>query len=250
MRGSAKTTNGFRLDICGLDGFGKASPNFITEGCRSLDEKKLHFTTGFIGWLARFFVGRRASGDPYEMTLVLPALLVIGVLRLDDLKKINDLWVVIVLFASAVGAGATIGSCLGISGSFRALLRGISAGAIEAASHAAISETLDRSNALIDASSLITINMTLYWYSFLIFALIRDFSIVSEAEWHSVAPRRALIYKIFRIVLRIERLEGASVGIAIVVWAVWLGGPVVINFWCQHAFGVSISDLFSGRIPR
>jgi len=39
----------------------------------------LHYKTGLMGRLAQFFVGRRAAGDPYDETLVLPALIVIVV---------------------------------------------------------------------------------------------------------------------------------------------------------------------------
>jgi len=45
-------------------------------------DDELHYKTGLMGRLARFFVGRRAARDPYDETVVLPALIVIMVMRL------------------------------------------------------------------------------------------------------------------------------------------------------------------------
>jgi len=45
-------------------------------------DDELHYKTGLMRRLARFFVGRRAARDPYDETVVLPALIVIMVMRL------------------------------------------------------------------------------------------------------------------------------------------------------------------------
>ena len=53
----------------------------------------LHFRTGIMGWLARIFARMRAAGDPYDQTLVLPALITIIIMNLNHVKGFPD-WTV------------------------------------------------------------------------------------------------------------------------------------------------------------
>ena len=98
----------------------------------------LHYKVGLMGRLARFFIWRRAAGDPYDETLVLPALIVIMMMRLNTLGRLDDWTVAAAVLAAPALAGAWLGASLGPSGSVRAVLRGISVGAIVAAGYALV----------------------------------------------------------------------------------------------------------------
>lgn len=202
-------------------------------------DEELHFKTGLMGRMARFFAARRALGDPYEETLILPAAFVIAFMRLNDLKRVDALSLIVVLLVAGLGAGVWLGACLGMSGNFRALLRGLSAGAIEAAGYTALNDTLDRHQALTIASELIYINMVLVWFGHFLMATVRDIALIYEPEWQRGVPRRKWIYKVYRIVAKAEKLEGADDSIVAAVWAVWLLGPFVIMTWIASLFGVS-----------
>ena len=50
----------------------------------------LHFQTGVLGRVARFVVRRRVAGDPFDATVVLPLLIFIILLRLDQLGRVAN----------------------------------------------------------------------------------------------------------------------------------------------------------------
>jgi hypothetical protein len=52
----------------------------------------LHFGMGRIGWLVRFLAGRRAKGDPYDQTLLIPVILMVFSARANDLGRVAN-WV-------------------------------------------------------------------------------------------------------------------------------------------------------------
>jgi K+ transporter len=102
----------------------------------------LHFKTGRWGSLARFFVRLRAAGDPYDETLILPALIVIITMRLNDLNWVDAWTVAAAVVVTGIMAGAWLGAFSGHRAAFRFLirifLRAISAGAIESAGYTAV----------------------------------------------------------------------------------------------------------------
>jgi hypothetical protein len=114
-------------------------------------DNELHFKTGIMGRLAWFFDKTRSCGDPYEATLVLPAILIISVIRLNEVHKVSDLAATVVLVAASLGAGAWMGACVGMERGLRASIRGLSAGAIEGAALAALNDALHQ--ALANASA-------------------------------------------------------------------------------------------------
>jgi hypothetical protein len=66
----------------------------------------LHFQTGVLGRVARFVVRRRAAGDPFDATVVLPLLIFIILLRLNQLGQVDESFVFAGLAIPAVLAGA------------------------------------------------------------------------------------------------------------------------------------------------
>jgi hypothetical protein len=202
-------------------------------------DEGLHFQRGVGGRLARFFAARRNRGDPYEATLVLPALLITVAMRLNEMHKLPDLAVILTLLIGSLSAGAWIGACLGMDGGFRALMRGQSAGTVEAAAHAALNDTMTRPQALTDAGSLIWLGMTLYWAGHYSTALIRDIVLISDTQWQKGVSRRAWLYRVYRIVCLAEKLEGAPDSIVAGVWAVWLCGPFLVGLWIALLLGIS-----------
>jgi hypothetical protein len=192
------------------------------------------------------FAKRGSRGDPYEATLVLPATLVIFIMRMNELHKVSDLAMVVALVVTGLVAGAWIGACLGVEGSPRAMMRGLSAGAIEGAVHAALNDTLDRHRALIGAGSLITINLLFYWFASVIIGTSRDFAVISEAQWEKGVPRRAWMSSVLWLYLKNARLDDAPRStvvavqllrqvsrIGILVLALWLMGFSPPQIWRQ-----------------
>jgi hypothetical protein len=153
-------------------------------------DAELHYRTGLKGRLARFFIWRRAAGDPYDETLVLPALIVIMVMRLNTLGRLDDWTVFATILATAALAGAWLGASLGPRGQFRAILRGISVGAIEAAGAALVygSKLTVTANSI---SNLIIINLYLFWLAFMIIGSMQGVALLTEKEWQEGRARRA-----------------------------------------------------------
>jgi hypothetical protein len=200
----------------------------------------LHFKTGKMGRLARFFARKRAAGDPYDETVVLPALIVIAVMRLNDLKRLDDWTVVAAVVLTAVWSGAWLGAALGFTAPFRVMLRGFSVGVIEAAAYAAIQEKVTRSEAFHLMYQLTYLNFVLFWFPYQFVAMLQGIATVSEEQWHEGVPRRAWLHKVIRITLMTEDLKGESTGVALTVWAIRLLGPPVLVTWAAWAFfGVS-----------
>ena len=170
-----------------------------------------------MGRLARFFVGRRAAGDPYEATLVLPALIVIIVMRLNSLGRLDDWTVIVALVATAIVAGAWVGASLGERGMFRAVLRGITVGAIEAAGFALVyrEKFALTEKTIVD---LIFVNLSIFWYASFLVSTIHEFVVTTEKQWQIGRARRASFHNFIRIVLGLEELKGQPTPIGLMVW--------------------------------
>jgi hypothetical protein len=93
---------------------------------------ELHFQTGVLGRVARFVVRRRAAGDPFDVTVVLPLLIFISFLRLNQLGRVDESFVFAGLAISAILAGAWMVIRLGSPGFGRAMLRGVLVGFLQA----------------------------------------------------------------------------------------------------------------------
>jgi hypothetical protein len=150
----------------------------------------LHYKTGLMGRLARFFVGRRAAGDPYDETFVLPALIVIMVMRLNTLGRFDDWTVVAAVLATAALAGAWLAASLGPRGHFRAMLRGISVGVIEAAGFALVYGGKIPITAS-GIANIIVVTLYLFWMAFMVVASIQGVAVTTEKEWQEGRARRA-----------------------------------------------------------
>jgi hypothetical protein len=152
-----------------------------------------------MGRLARFFAWRRAAGDPYDETLVLPALIVIMVMRLNTLGRFHVWTVAAAVLAAPFFAGAWLGASLGPRprGQFRAILRGISLGAIVAAVYPLIYAGKYPATAK-DIANLIQINLYFSWLAFIIVGAIQGVALITEKEWQEGRARRASLAQIGR----------------------------------------------------
>jgi hypothetical protein len=184
----------------------------------SAADDDLHYNTGLMGRLARFFVWRRAAGDPYDETLVLPAVIVIMVMRLNTLGRLDDWTVAAAVLAAPAFAGAWLGASLGPRGHFRAILRGISVGAIVAAVYALIYASKYPATAK-DIGNLIIINLYFSWLAFIIVGAIQGVTLITEKEWQEGRARRASLrqtgrarlapfYNFFRLTVGAKDLKG------------------------------------------
>jgi hypothetical protein len=127
--------------------------------------EELHFKTGLLGLLGRCFLRLRAAGDPLEQTLVLPPLIWLIFVWLNELGHVG-IWVAYpALILPASIAGIWLGTSLGVAALSRIVLRGLLVGAIEGAGSVALTnETLDKPHALRAIVQLILINFFFYWF--------------------------------------------------------------------------------------
>lgn len=201
----------------------------------STDGSELHFRTGMRGRLARFLVARRMAGDPFDITVILPCLVFLLLVRLNDLGRV-DVWAVVAgLVIPASMAGCWLGVCLGGRALGRAILRGILIGSFEgAASVALVKEAVHQPEALRNTFDLIYLNFFFFFFA-LLASTPSDILIQSEAEWQKVVARQTLIHKIVRIALGFEELKGVSTGIGLIVLAVRLL-PFLLGVWAAWKF--------------
>ena len=140
----------------------------------------LHFRTGIMGWLARIFARMRAAGDPYDQTLVLPALITIIMMNLNHVKGFPDWTVSAAIVGTACMSGAWLGASLGLAGGFRAMLRSISVGAIETAIAFLIYGDKVGERPAIVAYQLIFLNFFFFWIIHHIVGALRDIALTTE----------------------------------------------------------------------
>ena len=202
--------------------------------------EELHYKTGKMGRVAQFFIVRRSSGDPYEETVVLPALIVTAALQLYDLKHFPD-WVLFAVFIVAdIGAGIWAGICLGYSKLLRIVLRSISVSILEAALVSAINDGLNRHETVKIAVTLMGVNIILFWIGHLIGSTFGEIALTTEKQWQIGVSRRAKMYNVYRIAFGAEKLEGAEDSIVIAVWFVKYVIPVLIAICLAWAvFGIA-----------
>jgi hypothetical protein len=171
-----------------------------------------------MGRLARFFVRRRAAGDPYDETLVLPALIVTIVMRLHTLGRLDDWTVAAAILETTALAGAWLGASLGPRGHFRAILRGISVGAIVAAGYALVYGSKFPVTADL-IGNIIFGNLYFFWIAFMIVASIQGVAVITEKEWQKGRVIRASLrqagrakpasfHNFFRFTIRAEDVKG------------------------------------------
>jgi len=154
-----------------------------------------HFKTGRWGRLARFFVRQRAAGDPYEETLVLPALIVIITMKLNDLNWLDAWTVVAAVMVTGIMAGAWIAASLDprtLRLVLRIFLRAISAGAIESAGYALVYAGKFKFSSAV-AANFIIVNLMMYWISAIVVSIIHDYAVITETEWQAQRARLALL---------------------------------------------------------
>jgi hypothetical protein len=214
--------------------------------------EELHFKTGLFGLLGRGFLRLRAAGDPLEQTLVLPPLIWLIFVGLNELGHVG-IWVgypALILPASI--AGIWLGASLGIAALFRIMLRGVLVGAIEGAGSVALTnETLDKPHALRAIVQLIFINFFFYSWGGMLGGTIQSFAMASHAQWRASAPRRALIFKVLLISLFAQKLEGEGLLIACAVLFVRLVVtvvvPILLLMWIANTFfDVSLGNFIRG----
>jgi hypothetical protein len=161
---------------------------------KQTDGAEPHFKVGVAGRLARFFIARRAAGDPFDATLVLPCAIFLVLARLNDLGRVDARAVIAGLVIPTSIAGFWIGAALGSRGQGRAMLRAVLVGAIEGAASVAIAnEILSKPEAIKNALNLMYINLVFFWFFSMITARLSDIFVQSEREWQIVLARRAKI---------------------------------------------------------
>lgn len=173
----------------------------------------LHFKTGRMGRLAQFFVRLRAIGDLYDETLVLPALIVLGSMSLNNSGKLAAWTVFATILGTAIIAGAWLGAALGFPGTCRAPLRGITVGAIEAGAYALVYRATFSVN-------LILVNFYMFYISSMFASTMSDFVLVTEEDWQKAGASRAFAHKVIRVLLRAEPWRGQPTGVALTVWII------------------------------
>jgi hypothetical protein len=194
----------------------------------------LHFRTGIMGLLARIFARMHAAGDPYDQTLVLPALITIIIMNLNHVKGFPDWTVPAAIVGTASMSGAWLGASLGAAGGFRAMLRSISVGAIETAIAFLIYGEFQRP--AVTAYQLIFLNFFFFWIIHHYVAVLRDVALTTEREWHASIPRRAFISRWFGLVFRAGELKGESHSIFIAAWIIRILFVVTTYVWIGWEF--------------
>jgi hypothetical protein len=202
-----------------------------------------------LGLLGRSFLRLRAAGDPLEQTLVLPPLIWLIFVWLNEFGYVG-IWVAYpALILPASIAGIWLGAGLGVAALFRIVLRGVLVGAIEGAGYVALTnETLDKPHALRATAQLMFINLFFYWFGATLGGTIQSFAMASQTQWAASAPRRALIFKVLRISLFTQKLEGEGLLIAFAVLIVRSAVPILVLMWIANTFfGVSLGDFLRGH---
>jgi hypothetical protein len=181
-------------------------------------DDNLHFKTGGWGCLARFFVQRRAAGDPYDETLVLPSLIVLIVMQLSTMGRVGDWAVAAAMMATGTIASAWLTACIGMR--FRVVLRGISVGAIQAAAYALIYGSTFPVTAY-RVFLFIFLNYAIFYYISIIVGILRDICLTTEKEWRQG-------HKLIRIVLKLDDLKGQTISVGVRVWIMRIIAPFLI----------------------
>lgn len=196
-----------------------------------------------MGLLARIFARMRAAGDPYDQTLVLPALITISIMQLNHVKGFPDWTVSAAIVGTAFMSGAWLGASLGGAGGFRAMLRSILVGAIETAIAFLIYGNFERP--AVAAYQLIFLNFFFFWITHHFVGALRDIALTTERKWQTAAPRRAFISRWFGLVFRPEELKGESHSIFIAAWIIRILFGVSISVWIGWGFfGIPPRDVF------
>jgi hypothetical protein len=232
-----------KSDLADLrDAIAPAAPSVsgVVEMVRAQDRgSDLHFRTGRRGRLARFFVARRAAGDPVDATIVLPCLIFLTLVWFVDTGRINVDQSVIIpwgLFIPAGLAGCWMGVCLGYRGIGRAMLRGILVGAFEGAAFPGLIK------AAASQSDWLKLAVILMWANSLLFCTgaifgsgPNDIFTQTEEEWQKSVPRRAFVRKIIHLTFPAD-LRGESILVGILVLTIrWLWLPLLLT-WGAWAF--------------
>jgi hypothetical protein len=178
----------------------------------------LHFKTGGWGCLARFFVQRRAAGDPYDETLILPSLIVLIVMQLSRTGRVGDWAVVAAMMVMGTIAAAWLTASIGMR--FRVVLRGISVGAIQAAAYALVYGPTSPMTGR-DIFNIILVNYTIFFFIATAVGLLRDISLTTEKEWQQS-------HKLIRIALKLDDLKGQTISVGVRVWIIRGIGPFLI----------------------
>jgi hypothetical protein len=178
----------------------------------------LHFKTGRWGWLARFFVQRRAAGDPYDESLVVPSLIVLMVMQLSRMGRVGDWAVVAAVMVTGTIAAAWLTAAIGMR--FRVVLRGISVGAIQAASYALVyGSTFPITGK--EIFNFIFVNYTIFFFVSVVVGTIRNISFTTEKEWQQSR-------KLIGIALKLDDLKGQTISVGIRVWIIRIIVPFLI----------------------
>jgi hypothetical protein len=178
----------------------------------------------------------RAAGDPFDQTLVLPALITILIMNLNHVKGFPDWTVFAAIVGTACMSGAWLGASLGLAGGFRAMLRSISVGAIETAIAFLIYGEKVGGRPAIVAYQLIFLNFLFYWIIHHSVGALRDILLTTEKQWQNTTPRRAFVDRWFRLVCRPGELKEEPNSIFIAAWVIRILVTVLISVWIGWVF--------------
>ena len=178
----------------------------------------LHFKTGGWGCLARFFVQRRAAGDPYDETLILPSLIVLIVMQLSRPGRVGDWAIAAAMMVTGTIAAAWLTASIGMR--FRVVLRGISVGAIQAAAYALVYGPTSPMTGR-DIFNFIFVNYTIFFFISMVVGFLRGISLTTDKEWQQSR-------KLIGIALKIDNLKGQTISVGIRVWIIRIIVPFLI----------------------
>jgi hypothetical protein len=218
-------------------------------------EKQFRFTKGLAGWLARFYIRRRQGRDPFDETLILPSILSVIALRLNEVGTLSDLQSFLIYAFSVFFSGVYLGFSVGGVGNLRAALRGFAIGAIISSAYSALSATLSRSQALELSANIVYLSYVFFWFGHLLSAMVGDFVTVSKDDWDAAAPRRAWLAKYARAILGGEEGKDLSTPMLLSVRATQIFGPPAALAWLSWVFLdvnpiVTIKDQLLGLLSK
>jgi hypothetical protein len=196
----------------------------------------LHFRTGVLGRIARFVVRRRATGDPVDATIVLPFLIFLIMMWLNELGRVDESFVLAGLAIPPFLAGAWIVIRLGSHGFGRAMLRGVLVGALQAMALTIFTQqALSQHKAIELALLLMWLNSMFFWMGAHLLGNPFDILTVTEEQWQKAAPLRAKIEQITRLVFRIK--DGVPTSTGLLVFVIRVLGPIVLLAYVIWALG-------------
>lgn len=198
--------------------------------------------------LARAFLTIQRWGDPFEETVVLPALVSLVAMRLGDGGKLDETVAAAIVIASHVLAGAWLGAAWGLMRGHRVLLRGVFVGLLTSALVAATTSVgADVQKMREFAGVMAGLGITAFWTGHYPVAFVREIALVSEEQWQRGVKHRAWLKDVLRMTVGAKSLEGATLAQAMTVRTLHIiagavGALILAISTGQPVFGIEPKD--------